>query len=107
MSPVSWWGASAAATVLSRTFCSRRPLKRRALLDMFLARVSAGAPPGAVSRLSHLVLRVALNDQLLLADVGFGRNALLEPIPFEPDGVHTQNGWSFRIVDEDTERVLQ
>jgi arylamine N-acetyltransferase len=78
-----------------------------ARVDMFLARVRAGAPPGAVARLSHLVLRVALNDHVLLADVGFGRNTLLEPIPFEPDGVHTQNGWSFRVVDEDTERVLQ
>ena len=42
------------------------------------------------------------------ADVGFGLGTLLDPIPFGPDGVvHEQSGWSFRVLEEGPELVLQ
>jgi arylamine N-acetyltransferase len=43
------------------------------------------------------------------ADVGFGVGTLLDPIPFGPDSgaVHEQSGWSFRVVEQGPELVLQ
>ncbi len=78
-------------------------------VDPMLARVRRGAPPGVIRPRSHLVLRVADEDGgLWLADVGFGLGTLLDPIPFGPDGgVHEQSGWSFSVIDEGPELVLQ
>jgi N-hydroxyarylamine O-acetyltransferase len=78
-----------------------------ASVEMFLARVRVGAEPGVASRQSHLVLRITDNGERLLADVGFGRGTLLEPIPFAPGDIHTQNGWQYRLVDDGAEHVLQ
>ena len=41
------------------------------------------------------------------ADVGFGLGTLLDPIPCGPSGVHEQSGWSFRVVADDDELVLE
>ena len=43
------------------------------------------------------------------ADVGFGLGTLLDPIPFgpDPDSVHEQSGWGFRVVEDGAEPVLQ
>ena len=43
------------------------------------------------------------------ADVGFGLGTLLDPIPFgaNPDTVHEQSGWRYRVVEEGSELVLQ
>ena len=79
-------------------------------VEPMLARVRAGAPPGTVRPRSHLVLRVTDGDgRVWHADVGFGSGTLLDPIPFGPDGagVHEQSGWSFRVVEEGSELVLQ
>ena len=79
-------------------------------VEPMLARVRAGAPPGTVRPRSHLVLRVTDGDgRVWHADVGFGSGTLLEPIPFGPDGAaaHEQSGWSFRVVEEGPELVLQ
>lgn len=79
-------------------------------VEPMLARVRAGAPPGTVRPRSHLVLRVADGDgRVWHADVGFGSGTLLDPIPFGPDGgaAHEQSGWSFRVIEEGPELVLQ
>jgi N-hydroxyarylamine O-acetyltransferase len=79
-------------------------------VEPMLARVRAGAPPGAVRPRAHLVLRVTDGDgSVWHADVGFGRGTLLAPIPFGPDGgaVHEQSGWSFRVVEDGAALVLQ
>ncbi len=77
-------------------------------VEPMLARVRRGAPPGAVRPRSHLVLRVSDHDgRRWHADVGFGLGTLLDPIPFGPDGAHEQSGWSFRVVEEGPELVLQ
>jgi N-hydroxyarylamine O-acetyltransferase len=79
-------------------------------VETMLARVRAGAPPGSVRPRAHLVLRVTDGDgRAWHADVGFGLGTLLDPIPFGPDGdvAHEQSGWSFRVVEEAGELVLQ
>jgi N-hydroxyarylamine O-acetyltransferase len=76
-------------------------------VDVFLARVRAGAAPGVVRPRGHLVLGVHDSDTHWHADVGFGLGTLLEPLPFGPGAVHEQSGWEFRIVRDDAELVLQ
>jgi N-hydroxyarylamine O-acetyltransferase len=79
-------------------------------VEPMLARVRRGAPPGTVRPRSHLVLRVTDDEERAWhADVGFGLGTLLDPIPFGPDGgaAHEQSGWSFRVLEEGPELVLQ
>lgn len=76
-------------------------------VELMLARVRVGAPPGAVCPRSHLVLRVEADRSSWHADVGFGLGSLLEPIPFGPGVVHEQAGWRFRVVEDGPALVLQ
>jgi N-hydroxyarylamine O-acetyltransferase len=76
-------------------------------VELYLARVRAGAPPGATRPRSHLVLRVTDGAGNWHADAGFGIGTLLEPIPFGPGIAHDQAGWSFRVVQDGDELVLQ
>ena len=75
-------------------------------VDMFLARTRVGAAPGEVRPRSHLVLRVGENGASWHADVGFGARGILDPIPFGPS-TQEQAGWSFRVVEDGSELVLQ
>ncbi len=76
-------------------------------VDMFLARTRLGAKPGVARPRSHLVLRVRENGSSWHADVGFGARGVLEPIPFGPGPTQEQSGWSFRVVEDGSELVLQ
>jgi N-hydroxyarylamine O-acetyltransferase len=76
-------------------------------VDLMLARVRVGSPPPSGRPRSHLALRVRAEGALWHADVGFGRGTLLEPIPFGPGITYEQSGWRFRVVQDDTELVLQ
>jgi N-hydroxyarylamine O-acetyltransferase len=76
-------------------------------VELMLARVRVGAPPGAIRPRTHLVLRVRDDQGEWHADVGFGSGTLLEPIPFGPGDVHEQSGWQFRVVPDGEELVLQ
>jgi len=75
-------------------------------VDMFLARMRLGTKPGVVRPRSHLVLRVSENGASWHADVGFTRG-VLEPIPFGPGPTQEQSGWSFRVIEDGSELVLQ
>jgi N-hydroxyarylamine O-acetyltransferase len=89
-----------------------------AKVDMFLARMRLPKPgdtraspfrpakPGVVRPRSHLLLRVSENDTSWHADVGLARG-ILEPIPFGPGPTQEQSGWSFRVVEDGSELVLQ
>jgi N-hydroxyarylamine O-acetyltransferase len=76
-------------------------------VDLLLARVRYGAPPGVTRPRSHLVLRVLADGVSWHADVGFGLGTLLEPLPFGPGLAHEQSGWRFRVVEDGPELVLQ
>jgi N-hydroxyarylamine O-acetyltransferase len=76
-------------------------------VDLYLARVRLGRPPGTVSPRTHLVLGVQQDGQRWLADVGFGAGTLLEPIPFGPGVAHEQEGWRFRVIQAADEFVFQ
>jgi N-hydroxyarylamine O-acetyltransferase len=78
-----------------------------ARVELMLARVRLGAPPGVIRPRSHLVLQVHAEGARWHADVGFGNGTLLEPIPFGPGEVHDQSGWRFRVVEDGPELVLQ
>jgi len=73
-----------------------------------LARARVGGAPRETRPATHLVLRVTdLDGRRWHADVGFGLGTLLDPIPFGPAGVHEQSGWSFQVVRDDDELMLQ
>ena len=76
-------------------------------VDMLLARVRVGAPPGSQRPRTHLVLRVRAEGGVWHADVGFGHGTLLEAIPFGPGEPHEQSGWHFRVAEDGPELVLQ
>jgi N-hydroxyarylamine O-acetyltransferase len=79
-------------------------------VEPMLARVRVGGAPAEARPPAHLVLRVTDSDgQVWHADVGFGLGTLLDPIPFgpDPDTVHEQSGWSFRVTEDGSELVLQ
>lgn len=76
-------------------------------VDVFLARVRAGAPPGTIRPRGHLVLRARVDGESWHADVGFGLGSPLEPLPFGPGDAHDQSGWRFRVVRDGEELVLQ
>ncbi len=75
-------------------------------VDVFLARVRWRAN-GAIRPRGHVVLRVRDGANEWHADVGFGRGAIVEPIPFGPGAEHEQDGWRFRVVEDGPEYVLQ
>jgi len=76
-------------------------------VDLFLARVRFGAPSGVTRPRSHLLLRVRADGASWHADVGFGLGTLLEPLPFGPGVEHEHAGWRFRVVEDESELVLQ
>ena len=76
-------------------------------VDLVLARVRLGGPPGVARPRTHLVLRVTVDGLSWLADVGFGHGSLLEPVPFGAGGEYLQLGRRLRVVDEEPELVLQ
>lgn len=76
-------------------------------VEVFLARTRLGAKPGVVRPRTHLVLRVSDKGASWHVDVGFGARGLLGPIPFGPGPAQEQSGWSFRVVEEGSELVLQ
>ena len=74
-------------------------------VETILARVRSDS--GTDTPLTHLLLRVTEGDRVWHADVGLGAHTLLEPIPFGPGGPHEQLGWSYRVIEQGRELVLQ
>jgi N-hydroxyarylamine O-acetyltransferase len=56
---------------------------------------------------THMTLAVAADGVRWLADVGFGAQGLLAPVPLEPRAPSRQGPWTFRVADEDGLNVLQ
>ncbi len=55
---------------------------------------------------THMMLRVDFGDARLVADVGFGADGLLLPVPLD-GGESPQFAWTYRVVDDGDAQVLQ
>jgi N-hydroxyarylamine O-acetyltransferase len=95
-------------------YCFEQNMLLKAALDGLgyraepvLARVQAGQAPGEIRPRTHVFLRVERDGQIWHADVGFGSDALLEPIPWGPGTAHEQGGWRFRTIERGSEWMLQ
>lgn len=76
-------------------------------VDLLLARARTGGWPGPIRPRTHLVLRVWVDGQAWLADVGFGFGGCLDPLPCRAGGPYSQSGWRFRVVLDGPELVVQ
>jgi len=68
------------------------------------ARVSMGEERSTPR--THMILGVDLEGTRWLADVGFGGDTLLEPVPFDDGGPVQQGAWAFRLATDGDVRVL-
>jgi N-hydroxyarylamine O-acetyltransferase len=68
------------------------------------ARVRMGRP--VVTPRSHMLLIVQLHEERYLADVGFGGDGLLQPVPLNSQE-KTQFHWKYRVVKEREALILQ
>jgi N-hydroxyarylamine O-acetyltransferase len=69
------------------------------------ARVRLGAR--RISPRTHMLLRVEADEAVWIADVGFGGEGLLKPLPLVAGEIARQCAWSFRLVEEGNLWVLQ
>jgi N-hydroxyarylamine O-acetyltransferase len=78
-------------------------------LTRLAARVRSGRPPGSepLPR-THMLLSVDIEGTQWLADVGFGLEGLLQPLPLDPGPPVERFGRIHRVIQEDVRtRVLQ
>lgn len=73
-------------------------------VEPFEARVRLGS--AEVRPRTHMLLCVQIQGRPVLADVGFGLQGPLEPVPMDGE-IHAQQGDAFRVVEEGAQRVLQ
>jgi N-hydroxyarylamine O-acetyltransferase len=71
------------------------------------ARVLWNAPEGALRPRSHMVLRVDVEAQRYLVDVGFGGQTLTGPLQFEVDLEQATPHERFRLVESGEEFILE
>jgi N-hydroxyarylamine O-acetyltransferase len=71
------------------------------------ARVRWGAPEGAVRPRSHMLLALEAEGETWLADVGFGGEGLLWPLPLRPGATAAQFDWKYRVASDGPYFVLQ
>lgn len=69
------------------------------------ARVRMGSP--TLMPRSHMLLKVEIGGRFFLADVGFGGQGLLEPMPMAAGATAEGPGVRYRLVGEDGQLVLQ
>jgi len=74
-------------------------------VERLAARVRLGAT--RVLPRTHMLLVVQVNGAEWLADVGFGGDGLLLPVPLQPGEEVSQFGWKHRVIVEDAAFVLQ
>ena len=72
-------------------------------VEAFEARVRGGDP---VRPRTHMLLRVRLSEGEHIADVGFGGEGLLHPVPMDGEA-HAQFGRAYRVAAQNGLRVLQ
>jgi len=74
-----------------------------------VTRLAARVRSGTTTLLprTHMLLLVRCDGRTWVADVGFGAEGLLHPVPFGKGEVSEQFAWSYRVVPEDGLWVLQ
>jgi N-hydroxyarylamine O-acetyltransferase len=74
-----------------------------------VTRLSARVRYGATRLLprTHMLLRVEADGESWLADVGFGGDGLLQPLPLSVGRENQQFAWSYRLIREGEPWVLQ
>lgn len=74
-----------------------------------VTRLAARVRSGTTTLLprTHMLLLVRCEGRTWVADVGFGAEGLLYPVPFEAGEVSEQFAWSYRVVPEGDLWVLQ
>jgi N-hydroxyarylamine O-acetyltransferase len=63
--------------------------------------------PGRIAPRSHMLLKVDVAGEAWLADVGFGGQGLLQPLPLVANRLSNQHAWSYRLVEEAGLWILQ
>ncbi len=56
---------------------------------------------------THMALRVEAGGSSWLADVGFGADGVLLPVPFDPGRESRQFAWSYRLMEQEGTWTLQ
>lgn len=77
-------------------------------VEGLLARVRWGAPAGSgPTRRGHMALRVTLDDEAWLADVGFGGVVMSGPLRMAKQGSQTTPNGDFRLSPQDRDLLLE
>jgi N-hydroxyarylamine O-acetyltransferase len=71
------------------------------------ARVRWNVPDGVVTARGHMLLRIELDGQTYLADVGFGGLTLTAPLALIPDCVQSTPHEPFRIITDSDGYLMQ
>ena len=94
-------------------YCFEQNTLFKAVLDrigfgtrILIARVRLGGTDTITAR-SHMVLKVETPGGAYIADVGFGADGLLRPIPLLPEIVHHMPDAAFRLRQDGREWVLE
>jgi N-hydroxyarylamine O-acetyltransferase len=95
-------------------YCFEQNALFAAVLDAFgfrvtrlCARVRMGRPALPAPPRTHMVLRVELPEGPYLADVGFGGDEMLYPIPLAEGARHAQGAWCYELYREGDAWVLR
>jgi N-hydroxyarylamine O-acetyltransferase len=78
-------------------------------LGFEVTRLAARVRMGATRLLArtHMLLKVDVDGASWIADVGFGADGLLQPVPLVSDQPVVQSHWSYRAIEEGGLWVLQ
>ena len=71
------------------------------------ARVLWNAAEGATTMRSHMLLRIDCDEEIYIADVGFGGQTLTGPLRLVPDVEQATPHEPFRLIERDGDFVLQ
>lgn len=74
--------------------------------DAYEARVRSGVTDGTVRPRTHMLLLVSAGGRDWVADVGFGSDGLLEPLPLDGTAVFQVDRW-FRVAADEGLYVVQ
>ena len=83
-----------------------RALLRELGFEVAMLSAQVAANQNEFSRdFDHMTLRVALNQERWLADVGFG-DSFIEPLPLVADSEHQQRENQYRLISDNQERLI-